>query len=72
MAEAEVCPYCKSDKVARISYGRPAFSAELRRELEEGKVVLKGTCYAEPENRTCLNCQKSWRSEQQASPREGA
>lgn len=62
MAEAEVCPYCKSDKVARISYGRPIHPPpdEIRRELEEGRLVQKGTCYELPENRTCLNCQESW------------
>ena len=71
MPEAVVCPYCKSDKVARIFYGMPRLTDELSRELEEGKVVL-GDCAPKPENRTCLNCQKAWISEQQVSPRKGA
>jgi hypothetical protein len=36
------CPNCGSPKVARIHYGRPVFSDELRRMLGAGEVVLGG------------------------------
>ena len=37
-----VCPYCGSRNIARIFRGMPAFTEELQRELDEGKVVLGG------------------------------
>ena len=41
--EAEVvCPYCGSRNIARILSGMPAFTEELQRELDEGKVILGG------------------------------
>ena len=41
--EAEVvCPYCGSRNIARILSGMPAFTEELQRELDEGKVALGG------------------------------
>lgn len=61
MPETETCPYCKSDKVAQILYGTPAFSEELRQALAEGKIVLGG-CAPMPQNRTCLTCKKDWGS----------
>ena len=71
MAGTEVCPYCKSDKVAQILYGEPMFTDELSRALAEGKVVL-GDCVPKPDNRACLNCQERWRAEQPARPTKGA
>ena len=38
------CPKCGSKKVARILWGKPAFSPELEKELEEQKIVLGGCC----------------------------
>lgn len=35
-------PYCGSRNIARIFRGMPAFTEELQRELDEGKVVLGG------------------------------
>ena len=39
-----VCPVCKSKRVAIILWGLPAFSEQLERDLELGKVVLGGCC----------------------------
>lgn len=36
------CPYCGSIHVGEYLYGLPAFSEELEKEIEEGKVILKG------------------------------
>lgn len=38
------CPACGSKRIARILYGLPAFSDELQRDLEEGKITLGGCC----------------------------
>ena len=37
-------PRCKSDNVARIQWGLPAFTEELERGLESGRVILGGCC----------------------------
>lgn len=37
-----VCPYCGSRNIAGIVRGMPAFTEELQRELDEGKVALGG------------------------------
>ena len=37
-----VCPRCGSQNIERIFRGMPAFTEELQRELDEGKVVLGG------------------------------
>ncbi len=36
------CPYCGSKSTARILYGLPAFSEELQRKLDSGKISLGG------------------------------
>ncbi len=38
------CPNCGNDNTAKILWGMPSFSDELRNELSEGKVVLGGCC----------------------------
>ncbi len=38
------CPYCGSTDTARILYGMPAFSDELQKKLDSGKVHLGGCC----------------------------
>jgi len=51
------CPRCGSERIARILYGMPAFSEELRLDLEAGRVAL-GSCAVtgnDPRWR-CLNC----------------
>ena len=37
-----VCPYCGSRNIAHLIYGMPAFTEELQRKLDEGKVALGG------------------------------
>jgi hypothetical protein len=55
------CPACGSTRVARILYGLPAYDDELRRELDEGRVVLGGCCIDEDmPTRECLECGHSW------------
>lgn len=39
-----VCPYCGSRNIAHLIYGMPAFTEELQRKLDEGKVALGGAC----------------------------
>jgi len=51
------CPKCDSKTVARILYGMPAFSPELEKDLEYGKIVLGG-CVINPDDPTwsCVKC----------------
>ncbi len=41
------CPRCKSESVAKLLYGMPAFSEKLEKDLTSGKVVLGG-CEIDP------------------------
>ena len=52
-----VCPNCGSKSIARIQWGRPAWSEDLRRKLEAGSVVLGG-CSVSVESRRwrCRSC----------------
>lgn len=45
--EEEICPRCGSLNIAWIIWGRPAYTEELRRDLEDGKVELGG-CFIAP------------------------
>jgi hypothetical protein len=38
------CPHCSFSPVASILYGMPAYSAKMRRDLEEGRLELGGCC----------------------------
>lgn len=40
-----ICPRCGSRNIAKILRGMPAFTTELQRELDEGKVVLGGCVF---------------------------
>ena len=55
------CPYCGSRNTARILYGLPAFSEELNREMENGKVVPGGCDISgnKPEYQ-CKDCSKKF------------
>ena len=65
------CPYCGSGNTAEILYGMPAFSRELREELDSGKLHLGGCCidcvetengetiWIDP-NRYCNHCHKEF------------
>ena len=52
-----VCPECGSDNVAKILRGYPIMSDELRKGLDDGRVVLGGCCISSgmPEYR-CNAC----------------
>jgi len=39
-----VCPVCKSQRIASILYGYPAFSEKLMKKMDEGKITLGGCC----------------------------
>jgi len=41
-SKPEKCPRCGSARIARIQYGLPRFSPELRRDIEAGRAVLGG------------------------------
>ena len=52
-----MCPQCDSRRVARILYGMPAFNEELRRQIEEGEVVLGGCCVSDDDPAwQCVEC----------------
>ena len=38
------CPHCGSTNTARYIYGSPAFSKEMQKKLDDGKIVLGGCC----------------------------
>lgn len=42
MKKPKKCTKCGSKKIAKILYGLPAFSPELKRQLESGEIVLGG------------------------------
>jgi hypothetical protein len=55
--QPEKCPGCGSEKVALILWGLPAYSDELQREMDAGKIVLGGCCVsADDPSWTCIDC----------------
>ena len=51
------CPKCGCAKIASIQYGMPAFSPELRMDLDEGKIVLGGCCVSNDDPAwQCVEC----------------
>jgi hypothetical protein len=57
------CPQCGSENIATISYGLPAWSPELEKELASKRVVLGGCCITgdDPDLR-CNGCGHAWQS----------
>lgn len=55
------CPECGSYGVAAILWGMPAFSEQLERDLDEGRVVIGGCCVTgvDPEWH-CNDCGHEW------------
>ncbi len=41
------CPYCNSKNIADILYGMPAFNEQMKKDIEDGKLVLGGCCVDE-------------------------
>jgi predicted RNA-binding Zn-ribbon protein involved in translation (DUF1610 family) len=51
------CPKCGSKRIARIQWGMPNFSDELKRELDQGTVVLGGCIVSDRDpSWTCPDC----------------
>jgi len=54
----KVCPECKSKRIAKILWGYPAYSEEMQKEIDEGKITLGGCCIS-PDDPTwqCADCE---------------
>lgn len=51
------CPSCGSNRVSEILHGMPAFSDELEKEMNEGRVVLGGCCVTDDDPEwECAEC----------------
>jgi hypothetical protein len=51
------CPECKSNRIASILWGMPAYSKKLEKEMELGKVVLGGCCVTDNDpSWQCSDC----------------
>lgn len=63
------CPFCNSDNVAKILYGYPKFSDELKREIDRGNIAIGG-CVIHTENNDykCNSCQRGWKKSEAKSP----
>ena len=59
------CPACASGPVETILYGMPAFSEELRRDLDEGRITLGGCIVSDDDPRwKCAACgQPIWQKD---------
>jgi ribosomal protein L37AE/L43A len=58
------CPACGHSPVAEILYGMPAYSEELMKEEEEGKIVIAGCCISIPNaSWECTKCEEQFFSE---------
>lgn len=56
-----ICPYCKSNNVAEILYGMPAFTKKLEKDLESKKIILGGCCISNDSPQYhCNDCGKEW------------
>ena len=61
MPKHRTCPSCGSKKCARILYGYLAYSKELERDLDAGKVVIGGCVVTGNDpNWRCLDCENEW------------
>ena len=58
-SKPDKCPRCGSPRIARIFYGLPAMSPELRKKLDEGTVVLGG-CMPMAVSWRCLECREGF------------
>ena len=61
------CPKCKSNSVASILFGMPAFSEKLMKDKDEGRVVFGG-CVIDENFRPdwhCNQCKYEWEKSKQ-------
>ena len=58
------CPKCNSNKVAKLFYGMPAMDQQLRKDIEDKKIVLRG-CFVSDDNPEflCNECKYEWKKE---------
>jgi DNA-directed RNA polymerase subunit RPC12/RpoP len=55
------CSECGSKRIATILHGMPAFSDELERDIEVGKIVLGGCLVSDDDPIwQCVDCGKSF------------
>ena len=64
------CPNCNSDNIASILFGMPAFSEELMKDKEEGKVVFGG-CVIDESFRPDLHCNDCKYEWEKPNPKTG-
>ena len=52
------CKNCGSNRIADILFGLPAFTPELKAQLDNGKIVLGGCCLPGPDGLVwmCADC----------------
>ena len=63
-SKPEKCPLCGSPKVAPIQYGLPAFTPELIKAMDEGRIVLGGCIPAGPSWK-CVDCGEAFERERE-------
>jgi len=52
-----LCPLCGSARVAEILWGMPAFSEQMQKDLDAGKIVLGGCCiFGDEPTWQCADC----------------
>ena len=61
MLEKTVCPKCGSKNVAKILYGYPAFNEKLKKQLDNGEIVLGGcVIFDEDPKYHCNDCKEDF------------
>jgi len=52
-----ICPVCGSARVAEILWGMPAYSEEMQKDLDAGRIVLGGCCiFGDEPTWQCADC----------------
>ena len=61
MPKQRVCPKCKSYDITFLLWGLPNFSDELQKEIDKGKIELRGcVIYPHSKHFRCNNCCYEW------------
>lgn len=64
MKKPKRCTKCGSKKIAKILFGLPTYSPELKRQLEAGEIVLGGCIITSNDSKwECVKCWERIRSE---------
>ncbi|MBX7170925.1 MAG: hypothetical protein K1X72_08210 [Pyrinomonadaceae bacterium] len=57
------CPKCNSTRIAQFRYGLPEFTPELKKQIDEGKIVLGGCeIWADNPTHFCNDCRKEFQN----------